>query len=140
MLPLSSRRGILLAAVLALSASAHAQQSGPGAGAVPEARAPVAQASAPLRQQAPAPQEALASAVRADDALLDQARGGDVRTLIDTKFTGTVNGNSATNISTGWNIIEGGSFANMSGIPVVIQNSGANVLIQSATVINLQMQ
>jgi hypothetical protein len=38
------------------------------------------------------------------------------------------------------NVISGGSFANSSGLPVVIQNSGANVLIQNATVINLQLQ
>lgn len=140
MLPLSSRRGIMIAAMLAWSAGAHAQQSGPGAEAVADAGAPLAQASALPRQQAPEPREPFASAVPADDAQLERSRGGDVRTLIDTRFTGAVNGNSATNISTGWNIIEGGSFANMSGIPVVIQNSGANVLIQSATVINLQMQ
>jgi hypothetical protein len=28
----------------------------------------------------------------------------------------------------------------MSGIPVVIQNSGANVLIQNATIVNLQFK
>jgi hypothetical protein len=37
-------------------------------------------------------------------------------------------------------VIQGGSFANMSGIPIVVQNSGANVLIQNATVINLQLK
>jgi hypothetical protein len=48
--------------------------------------------------------------------------------------------NSATNVVTGSNVIDAGSFANMSGIPVVIQNSGANVLIQNATIINLQFK
>ena len=48
--------------------------------------------------------------------------------------------NSATDVVTGANIITNGSFANMSGLPVVIQNSGANVLIQNATVINLQLR
>ncbi len=51
-----------------------------------------------------------------------------------------VAGNSATNVSTGSNVITGGAFANMSGLPVVIQNTGANVLIQNATVINLQLR
>lgn len=51
-----------------------------------------------------------------------------------------VTGNSATNVTTGANIITNGAFANMSGLPVVIQNSGANVLIQNATVINLQLR
>ena len=75
----------------------------------------------------------------ADVARLEQSRGGtDSKT--DVKLDGVVTGNSATNVSTGGNVIDSGSFANMSGIPVVIQNSGANVLIQNATVINLQFQ
>jgi hypothetical protein len=41
---------------------------------------------------------------------------------------------------TGSNSIAAGSFANMSGLPLVVQNSGANVLIQNAVIINLQMQ
>jgi hypothetical protein len=51
-----------------------------------------------------------------------------------------VTGNSATDVATGANVINGGAFANMTGLPVVIQNSGANVLIQNATVINLQLR
>jgi len=47
--------------------------------------------------------------------------------------------NSARNVTTGDNNISAGSFANMSGLPTVIQNSGANVLIQNATILNLQM-
>jgi len=53
---------------------------------------------------------------------------------------GVVGTNAATNVSTGANVITNGAFSNMSGLPVVIQNSGANVLIQNATVINLQLR
>ena len=114
----------LLAAVLALSA---------GAG---------------IAEQLPAPQPhatnafAAAAAVAApvSDDLLARARGGSDQTVIDTRLTSTVAGNTATNIRTGANVIEGGSFANMSGIPIVVQNSGANVLIQNATIINLQLK
>lgn len=53
---------------------------------------------------------------------------------------GVVGTNAATNVSTGSNLITNGAFSNMSGLPVVIQNSGANVLIQNATVINLQLR
>ena len=56
------------------------------------------------------------------------------------KLGGTVADNTATNIMTGANSITAGAFANVSGIPIVIQNSGANVLIQNATIINLQLQ
>ena len=75
----------------------------------------------------------------ADLGKLEQARGGtDSKT--DVKLDGVVTGNSATNVSTGGNVIDSGAFSNMSGIPVVIQNSGANVLIQSSTVINVQFK
>jgi len=75
-----------------------------------------------------------------DPDRLDHERGRADTVLNDTKLNGDVANNSATNVTTGSNTIDAGSFANMSGIPVVIQNSGANVLIQNATVINLQFQ
>jgi hypothetical protein len=71
---------------------------------------------------------------------LERERGRADTVLNDTKLNGDVANNSATNVNTGSNTIDAGSFANMSGIPVVIQNSGANVLIQNATVINLQFK
>ena len=71
---------------------------------------------------------------------LEHERGKADTVLNDTKLNGDVANNSAVNVNTGSNTIDAGSFANMSGIPVVIQNSGANVLIQNATVINLQFQ
>ena len=75
-----------------------------------------------------------------DLARLEHERGKADTVLNDTKLNGDVANNSAVNVNTGSNTIDAGSFANMSGIPVVIQNSGANVLIQNATVINLQFQ
>ena len=73
-----------------------------------------------------------------DLATLDSHRG---RLLVhnDMTLTGTTAGNTAEQVNTGSNAISAGAFANMSGIPVVIQNSGANVLIQSAVILNLQM-
>lgn len=53
---------------------------------------------------------------------------------------GTVGNNTAINTVSGNNVIDSGSFANSQGLPVVIQNSGSNVLIQSATTINLRLQ
>jgi hypothetical protein len=78
----------------------------------------------------------------ADTALLGELRGGAdvVFTEATANLGGTVGGNTATNVTTGFNIIDNGSFSGASGLPVVIQNSGANVLIQNATVINLQLQ
>jgi hypothetical protein len=68
---------------------------------------------------------------------LDEHRGGDA--LIGQNYlTGTVSDNVASRISTGSNAITEGSFANSSGLPTVIQNTGANVLIQNATVLNVR--
>jgi hypothetical protein len=80
-----------------------------------------------------------APATRVPDAKLDQQRGG-TDTYNTMRLDGSVAGNTAVNVFTGANSIDTGSFANMSGIPVVIQNSGANVLIQNATIINLQFK
>jgi hypothetical protein len=71
---------------------------------------------------------------------LDASRGKADTVSNDIRLNGVVSGNAATNVFTGANTIDAGSFANMSGIPLVVQNSGANVLIQNATVINLQLR
>jgi hypothetical protein len=71
---------------------------------------------------------------------LAASRGGADTASASAQLGATVANNSATNVSSGANIIDGGAFANMSGLPMVIQNSGANVLIQNATVINLQLR
>ena len=75
-----------------------------------------------------------------DATTLGQLRGGADIVTTEATLSGTVGHNTASNVTTGMNVISGGSFANASGLPVVIQNSGANVLIQNATVINLQLQ
>ena len=69
---------------------------------------------------------------------LDVYRGGFDQVKNDMQLSGTVANNSAFNIVTGSNYIADGSFSNSSGFPMVIQNSGSNVLIQNATIINLQ--
>lgn len=136
---------IMLVAVLMLCAGARAappQAPGDAPAAQPVVAAPP---SAPVpalaSASAPAPRQFGATA---DDALLGDARGGSdlssIDTTLDTTLSGTVSGNSAINVLTGSNVIQSGSFANMSGIPIIVQNTGANVLIQNATVINLQLK
>lgn len=70
---------------------------------------------------------------------LQASRGGFVLIKNDTQLTADVTGNTADHVVTGWNVLSGGSFANMSGLATVIQNSGANVSIQNATNINILM-
>lgn|SRR5574337_1943027 len=70
---------------------------------------------------------------------LDTHRGGDIG-VANSTLAGTTANNTAQDVATGTNAISAGSFANSAGIPVVVQNSGANVLIQNAVTVNLQMK
>ena len=93
---------------------------------------------------------ALPLAARADDEsaslgspvsteTLAEQRGGDDEFVHNTiTVNGTVTDNTASNVVTGANSIADGSFASSSGIMSVVQNTGANVLIQSATIVNVQ--
>ena len=75
--------------------------------------------------------------VAMSDRQLDERRGGDA--LVGQNFlNGTLSDNVANKVSTGSNTISDGSFASSSGLPTVIQNTGANVLIQNATVLNVR--
>jgi hypothetical protein len=124
-----------LAVLALLAAPAWAGPDEPVAGqAAPASRDAKGEAQAPARSGV-----GVDFGPVADLGKLEQSRGG-ADTRNDMKLDGVVTGNSATNVSTGANTIDTGAFANMSGIPVVIQNSGANVLIQSATIINLQFK
>jgi hypothetical protein len=73
------------------------------------------------------------------DAQLDRQRGR--QTVFNTNdVDGQLYNNEAISNVTGSNFVGDGSFAGMSGFSTVIQNSGNNVLIQNATVLNLQFQ
>ncbi|WP_229238247.1 hypothetical protein [Dyella amyloliquefaciens] len=74
-----------------------------------------------------------------DNATLADLSGG---TLVqqNTTLTGTVSDNSVENTVSGSNLITGNSLSGATGFPTVIQNSGNSVLIQNATVLNVQFQ
>jgi len=131
--------GIAALALLASPAWAGEPQAGQDGAVQPPARQD-AKLEAKLDAAAPARSGlSLDFGPAADLGKLEQSRGG-ADTKNDVKLDGVVTGNSAVNVSTGGNMIDSGAFSNMSGIPVVIQNSGANVLIQSSTVINVQFK
>lgn len=73
-----------------------------------------------------------------DAAALGELRGGDSSVENDIRVDGHVGGNSAEHILSGGNIIDGGAFGNAAGVSTVIQNSGSNVLIQNAMIVNVQ--
>jgi len=67
--------------------------------------------------------------------------GTNISTTTNTMtLNGTVNNNVDVDVQTGLNSISGGSLAGSAGIPMVIQNSGDNVLIQNATIVNVQFK
>ena len=80
--------------------------------------------------------------VAVDSQDLAVSRGGaelDI-TLNEANTHGVVGNNQASNLTTGSNYVNDGSFAGAAGFSMVVQNSGNNVLIQNATVINLRVQ
>ena len=72
-------------------------------------------------------------------AALAARRGGD-RVFNDNQLKGVVADNHASNLSTGMNVISDGAFSGSVGMSTVIQNSGNNVLIQNATIVNIQLK
>ena len=73
-------------------------------------------------------------------ALARQRGGTDTGSLSDMKRNGVVTDNHASNLTTGSNLITDGALSGASGVPLVVQNSGNNVLIQSATIINVTVR
>ena len=67
-----------------------------------------------------------------------QRGGSDV--FSDMTLRGVVADNRAINAVTGGNVVSQGALAGMSGVPMLVQNTGNNVLIQNATIINLQLK
>ncbi len=103
--------------------------------------APVAATPAPApSQQASAADPGWGAPLKPSQLAGASGRADTTTAISDARLKATVTNNTATNVSSGNNTIDSGSFANMSGLPMVIQNSGANVLIQNATVINLQLR
>lgn len=71
---------------------------------------------------------------------LSTYRGGHVFQLSEANLSAQMSDNQASNNVTGSNLVSSQAFLGSSGIPTVIQNSGNNVIIQNATVLNLRMQ
>lgn len=70
---------------------------------------------------------------------LSENRGGYAQLNTNNLNAELYNNQASYNIS-GTNSINSGSFANSKGFATVIQNSGNNVIIQNATILNLKLQ
>ncbi|MEM5278208.1 hypothetical protein VSR17_24620 [Cupriavidus taiwanensis] len=141
MQPVRFAVGACAAALLAWPAlQARAEPPGLEA-AMAAARADAAAATAAVAAPAPAPAALFAGAARAVPvSRLDDVRGGAEVTVNDMRLHGTVADNAAVNTLSGTNHITDGAFSNAAGIPTAIQNSGSNVLIQNATIVNVQFK
>ncbi len=95
---------------------------------------------APISEMPAAENEVQLENLVADANILEHSRGGAELNLYDIKSDGIVRDNQAYNLNTGSNYIAEGSFAGAAGFATAVQNSGNNVLIQNATIINLQVQ
>lgn len=67
-------------------------------------------------------------------------RGGQDQYLNEMELNAQLYDNQALSSVTGTNIITESAFAGAKGFATVIQNSGNNVIIQNATILNLKMQ
>ncbi|CAD6536692.1 hypothetical protein ACFQ3P_19080 [Paraburkholderia sabiae] len=116
-----------------LRSAVQADTSGAPAVVVPAAQASADKTASP----APASAADATFGVAMTAEQLDAHRGGE-QVYNDMNLRGTVANNTARGVDTGSNMITGGSFSSASGLPTVIQNTGANVLIQNATIVNVR--
>ncbi|WP_299018029.1 carbon storage regulator [uncultured Photobacterium sp.] len=87
----------------------------------------------------------LANSETLSENMMNHSRGGQYELKIDnihasSDMYGDVAGNGAYNNTTGDNVIDASSFSDSSGVLNVVQNTGNNVLIQNATVVNLTLK
>lgn len=98
-------------------------------------------ATAAWAEDPPAPDNQAAAAFDApvpDSDLANYRGGANITNTND--LNGTLYNNNALDSVTGSNFVTDGALAGSSGFSTLIQNSGNNVLIQNATILNLQVQ
>jgi hypothetical protein len=125
-------------AIVLLAGAMHDARASEAVTLPPQASNAAIDASAPDLTQSDAPPAIAGIGAPLPAESLQSMRGGDSTTNNNVDIDGNVDGNTATNVVSGSNVVQGGSFANSNGISTVIQNSGSNVLIQNGTVVNVQ--
>lgn len=74
------------------------------------------------------------------DTLRRNRGAHDYKTANLNDVHGSVQNNTAVDVVSGHNTITNGAFSSVSGFPLVVQNSGANVVIQNSTIVNIGLQ
>jgi hypothetical protein len=72
--------------------------------------------------------------------VLDQQRAGAELHLNLMDVKAHLDDNQAINTLNGSNYIAGGALSNSSGLPVAVQNSGNNVIIQNSFILNMNVK
>jgi hypothetical protein len=122
--------GLALTSTLALA----------GSPARSDAPADIAAARAPeetlgiFENAAPVPEELLGSLNAKAQINVDKIQ------INDQDVTGVVTGNTAIGSQNGNNAVSEGAFSDSAGFMTTIQNTGNNVLIQNATIVNISME
>jgi hypothetical protein len=74
------------------------------------------------------------------EQLQDMSGGSNTTNNVNNQtLNGTMSDTEAKDNFSGSNIVSGSAFGSSAGLPTVIQNSGNNVLIQNATIVNIRM-
>lgn len=72
--------------------------------------------------------------------VLDKQRAGAELRINLNDVKAQLNNNQAINTLNGSNYISSGAFSQASGLPVAVQNSGNNVVIQNSFILNMNVQ
>jgi len=108
--------------------------------AVSIAAPPIAQTSDSRERPSLASNTFLAMRPVESDRLANVRGGTDTHEVANfMNLRGGVSDTRASDLITGNNSISDGAFSGAVGLPMVIQNSGNNVLIQNATIINVRV-
>ena len=109
-------------------------------GAFAEDSAPVAEEQVADPLGALLDSQAVVSEDDLDTQRAKQAIDIERMVINDQELNGTVSNNSAIDTVTGHNTITGEAFVGTSGFVSSVQNTGNNVLIQNATIVNIEVQ
>jgi hypothetical protein len=94
----------------------------------------------PIIYETPVPVRSNPLGVKPVDARTLATKRGGAEAASDMLLKGVVADTRASDLTTGNNVIADGAFTGTVGLPMVIQNSGNGVLIQNATIVNVQVK
>jgi len=93
-----------------------------------------------IAQKKPGPEDMTGLGKAMTPKALDTQRGGQGIVVNKNDLNGNLYDNRAIDNITGSNYITESAFSHASGLPVSVQNTGNNVLIQNSFILNLEMK